>query len=184
MENKNSLEYLNSRFEDVNTLNMGMVEVFIKNNECFSIIDNEESSKKEFDDAVDKISQNLDNIYSIVLDYSKTIMGMDVDEFSRAWLEKNITDDDSYIVAENESSIENPISVEIIERNSYIQPQYIETILTLQELVKSKASCDDRLNFYNYDLENLIGVAKMLMYHAEDLEDLISIARLKGESKR
>ena len=55
---------------------------------------------------------------------------------------------------------------------NHIQNEYIETILRLQDLVLSKAGFEDFFSFYKKDTKNIIGCAKMLMYHTEDLEDL------------
>ena len=175
-----TLEYFKNKFEMVEDLNKKMVSIFINNNKMFDIIDDKNSSDSEKEKASDVISLSLCNIYSLLLEYANKCMNMNSSEFSREWLEKNITDDDSYIQAEKNSSVDNPISVSVIERESYIQPIYIDSILKIQGLVKSEASKEDILNFYDYDLENIIGIAKMLMYHSEDLEDLISIYRLKN----
>ena len=51
--------------------------------------------------------------------------------------------------------------------------------MRLQDLVLSKAKFEELFDFYKEDTKNIIGCAKMLMYHTEDLEDLALTAEIE-----
>lgn len=172
---------MNERFNVVNGLNERMVKVFTSNNEIYPVISDESISLEKKLDSTNQFEGNMRNMYDILLEYATTVMGLRDAQFTEEWLICNISVDKSHILAEKSDE---PVAIEIFERASYLHSEYVPVLLKLQNLILNGSEFEVLLNFYDEELESLIGMAKMLMYHAEDLEDILLIERRKNSSAK
>ena len=172
---------MQKRYDVVEGLNLRMVNNFKRINaimaDMYDETPTEETKKKCESDFVGCMK----SMYDILMEYFKSVMVLEKDVLTLEWLKNNISDDNSYILADRAGDDE-IIPISICERDSYIQKEYVNILLELQDLVKSSEDFEIYIDFYDSNLEYVIGCAKMLMYHAEDLEDLIACenAELKG----
>lgn len=167
---------MQTRLQIVKSLNTKMINNFQEINDLAPIIYDELATAKKKEIAFNSFENKIAIIYDILLEYATKIMNLQNDKFTLEWLKANTSDDNSYILADEAKLDDELIVVPVYERDSYIQEEYINTILNLQELVLTKAKFYDLFDFYNKDIKNIIGCAKILMYHTEDLEDLALMA--------
>lgn len=167
---------MQTRLQIVKSLNTKMINNFQEINDLAPIIYDELATAKKKEIAFNSFENKIAIIYDILLEYATKIMNLQNDKFTLEWLKANTSDDNSYILADEAELDDELIVVPVYERDSYIQEEYINTILNLQELVLTKAKFYDLFDFYNKDIKNIIGCAKILMYHTEDLEDLALMA--------
>lgn len=171
---------MKKRCDVVKGLNSRMVNNFKRINTTMVNMDNKtltEETRKKCE--VDFI-KSMKSMYDILIEYFKLIMGLKEDVITLDWLKKNISNDNSYILADKAGEGE-IIYIDVYERSSYIQEEYVDILLKLQDLVKSSEDFESYIDFYENNLEYVIGCAKMLMYHTEDLEDLIACENSKIE---
>ena len=171
---------MEERLKTVSDLNDKMINNFKNINDLLSLIDNasvdNNTDKKQVEYSFEKC---MITIYNLLLEYATKVMDLKDGKFTLEWLKSNISDDNSYILADEVEDDEEPIIVAVYERDSYIQDEYVSTILKLQDLVLSEANFEELFDFYKNDTKNIIGCAKMLMYHTEDLEDLSLSAEIE-----
>ena len=174
---------MNKRFEIVNDLNDRMINNFDKINALMPYIYDMIGTKEEKEACFNSFKGCMKKMHELLVEYATKTMGLEENKFTLEWLENHTTDDNSHILAEK-STPEEPVVVDVYERESYIQKEYVSTILKLQSLVLSDAKFDDLFDFYEAETEYVIGCAKMLLYHAEDLEDMVTIQeRTSGKSE-
>lgn len=171
------------RFELISGLNKKMVSNFKEINELIPVIYDNFATNEEKQNTFNSFEKYMYSIYDLLVEYASKTMNLEDNKFSLEWLESNISDDNSYILADEVEVDEEPIIVPIYERDSYIQEEYIQTILKLQNLVLSEAKFDELFDFYREDTKNIIGCAKMLMYHTEDLKDILILTERKTEDE-
>lgn len=171
------------RLELVSNLNKKMIDNFKDINELIPVIYDNFATNEKKENTFKSFEQCMYKIYELLVEYTSKTMDLEDDKFDLKWLESNTSDDNSYILADKVAPDEEPIVVAIYERDSYIQEEYIPTLLKLQDLVLSEAKFDELFDFYKEDTENIIGCAKMLMYHTEDLQDVVLINERKTEDK-
>lgn len=174
---------MRERLEIVSNLNKKMINNFKNINELIPIIYDDLETNEEKQIAFQSFEKCIYKIHGLLVEYASKVMNLEDNKFTLEWLESNISDDNSYILADNVAPEEEPIIVAIYERDSYIQKEYIPTILKLQELVLSEAKFEELFDFYAKDTKNIIGCAKILMYHSEDLKDILVISERKTENK-
>ena len=170
---------MNKRLEIISDLNKRMINNFENINDLLPLIYDDLSTAQEKQISLSSFEKCIATIYSLLLEYAQKAMGLKEEKFTLEWLKSNISDDNSYILADEVGDDEEPIIVAVYERSSYIQEEYVPTILKLQDLVLSEAKFEELFNFYKEDTKNIIGCAKMLMYHTEDLEDLALTAEIE-----
>lgn len=174
---------MKKRFEIVNDLNERMINNFKKINALMPSIYDILGTKEEKEACFNSFKGCMKEMHGLLVEYAIKTMGLEENKFTLEWLENHTTDDNSHILAEK-STPEDPVIVAVYERESYIQKEYVSTILKLQDLVLSDAKSEDLFDFYEEEGEYVIGCAKMLMYHAEDLEDMVVVQeRTSGESE-
>lgn len=164
---------MQERLEIIRNLNNKMVSNFKSITNLYPVLYDKTLTIKEKKKECNLFREYVFTIYEILLEYMISIYNMENAIFEEEWLKKHISDDNSHILAEELSGDKNPISIEVYERESYIQEEYIQTLLKLQYLVLNDAKFYDLFKFYDSDIYNIVGCAKMLMYHLEDLEDLV-----------
>ena len=170
---------MKKRLEIISDLNKKMINNFENINDLLPLIYDNLSTAEEKQISFSSFEKCMATIYSLLLEYSKKAMDLKEEKFTLEWLKSNISDDNSYILADEVEDDEEPIIVAVYERSSYIQEEYIPTILRLQDLILSEAKFEELFDFYKEDTKNIIGCAKMLMYHTEDLEDLALTAEIE-----
>lgn len=163
---------MKKRLEIISDLNEKMINNFQNINDLLPLIHDDLLTTEKKQISLSSFEKYMATIYNLLLEYSKKAMDLKEEKFTLDWLESNISDDNSYILADEVKDNEEPIIVAVYERSSYIQEEYIQTILRLQDLILSEAKFEELFDFYKEDTKNIIGCAKMLMYHTEDLEDL------------
>lgn len=163
---------MKKRLEIISDLNEKMINNFQNINDLLPLIYDDLLTTEKKQISLSSFEKCMATIYNLLLEYSKKAMDLKEEKFTLDWLESNISDDNSYILADEVKDNEEPIIVAVYERSSYIQEEYIQTILRLQDLILSEAKFEELFDFYKEDTKNIIGCAKMLMYHTEDLEDL------------
>lgn len=171
--------YLEQKLKIVSNLNDRMIDNFKNINDLLPLICNNLSTTEEKQISLSSFEKCMAEIYDLLLEYTVKVMSLKDKKLTLEWLESNIPDDNSYILADEVEDDKEPIIVNVYERSSYIQKEYIPTILKLQDLVLSKAKFEELFDFYKKDAKNIIGCAKMLMYHTEDLEDLYLTAEIE-----
>lgn len=163
---------MQKRLEIVKELNDKMIDNFTEINNLIPRIYDILPTAKEQEVTHKTFENKIYTMYDILIEYAIKVMDLKDDKFTTEWLNSNLSDDNSYILADEVPADEEPIIVPIYERDSYIQEEYVDTILTLQELVLSKSNFETLFDFYTKDIDNIIGCAKILMYHYEDLKDI------------
>lgn len=165
---------MRERYRVVENLNVKMIDNFCKINELMKKIYDESPTDDELIAYKSNFILCIKSVYEILMQYFKTVMDLESDVITLEWLKNNISDDNSYILADkaNEKG-EEPVIVRLYERDSYIQAEYIDVLLEFQNLVNSSEDFELYMKFYNSNLKTIIGCAKILLYHSEDLEDLI-----------
>ena len=169
---------MKQRLEIVSALNTRMIENFKHINKLMLLLDRDSDKYKESHQESFKSCMN--NIYSILLEYFFQVMNLTDTTITSEWLNSHISNDNSYILADKAKDNE-VVVVDIYERDSYIQKEYVEVLLELQELIQANANFDELFRLYNEHGSNIIGCATMLLYHTEDLKDLIIIENSKCE---
>lgn len=171
---------MKERYKLVESLNIRMINNFSEINGLIEDMCGENFTDNELVVHKSNFILCVRTIYSILMEYFKSVMHLDSDVITLEWLKNNVSDDKSYILADEVSERgEESVIVELYERDSYIQPEYIDVLLKLQALVNSTEDFDEYMDFYNSNLKIIIGCAKILLYHSEDLEDLISCENAK-----
>lgn len=163
---------MKKRLEIISDLNEKMIDNFQNINDLLPLIYNDLLTAEEKRISLSSFEKYMATIYNLLLEYSKKAMDLKEEKFRLEWLKSNISDDNSYILVDEAKDNEEPIIVAVYERSSYLQEEYIPTILRLQDLILSEAKFEELFDFYKEDTKDIIGCAKMLMYHTEDLEDL------------
>lgn len=171
---------MKERYKLVESLNIRMINNFSEINGLIEDMCGENFTDNELVVHKSNFILCVRTIYSILMEYFKSVMHLESDVITLEWLKNNVSDDKSYILADEASERgEKSVIVELYERDSYIQPEYIDVLLKLQALVNSTEDFDEYMDFYNSNLKIIIGCAKILLYHSEDLEDLMSCENAK-----
>lgn len=111
---------MKKRLEIISNLNDKMINNFRDVGDLLPLIQDNSLTIEEKQKQMLLFEKCMIKTYSLLLEYAKEIMDLKDEKFTLEWLKANVSDDNSYILADEVKDDEEPIIVAVYERSSYV----------------------------------------------------------------